>query len=64
MKKWYMSKTLWVNFLAFVAILLQGITGKEVLSPETQGIILTLINMMLRFVTKHEINWKGEDLDV
>lgn len=61
MKNWYESKTLWVNLLALVAIVVQGVTGKEYLSVETQGVVLTVINMLLRVITKHEINWnKGE----
>jgi hypothetical protein len=61
MKKWYESKTLWVNFIALIAVVVQGITGKEYLNLESQGVILTLINMILRFITKHEINWDGEE---
>lgn len=61
MKKWFESKTLWVNLIALVAIVIQGITGKEYLSAESQGVLLTIINMLLRFVTKHEIDWNGED---
>lgn len=56
MKKWYTSKTLWVNAIALVAIILQGVTGKEMLDTETQGVILTVINVALRLVTKHELN--------
>jgi len=56
-KKWYASKTLWVNVLAVVAIVAQGITGKQILSLEMQGVILGGINMVLRLVTKSEIAW-------
>lgn len=54
-KQWYLSKTLWVNILALVAVILQGVTGKEILSVETQGIILTVVNILLRLVTKQEL---------
>lgn len=55
MKKWYQSKTLWVNFIGCIAILLQEITGHEVLTPDAQVTILALANMILRFFTKTEI---------
>lgn len=54
-KQWYLSKTLWVNSLALVAVILQGVTGKEIISVETQGIILTVVNILLRLVTKQEL---------
>ena len=59
-KQWYLSKTLWINILALVAVVLQGVTGKEILSVETQGIILTVINIILRLVTKQELTAKSE----
>lgn len=57
MKKWYLSKTLWVNLLAVVAIILQGVTGNEVLPTEDQALLLGLINLILRIVTKQPIKW-------
>lgn len=52
MKKWYLSKTLWVNAIALVAMGVQIATGKEVLSAETQLIMLSGINFALRMITK------------
>lgn len=60
-KQWYLSKTLWINILALVAVVLQGVTGKEILSVETQGLILTVVNIILRLVTKQELTTKSED---
>jgi hypothetical protein len=54
-KEWYYSKTLWVNVLAFLAVILQNLTGKELLSPEVQTGIITIANIILRAVTKHEL---------
>lgn len=54
-KKWIYSKTLWVNIIATVAIIVQTITGKDIINPEFQGIILTVINIGLRIITKHEL---------
>jgi hypothetical protein len=64
MKNWYESKTLWINFVALAAAVIQGITGKEYVTYETQGVVLTLINIILRLVTRHEINWNGDEKDV
>jgi hypothetical protein len=57
-KKWYMSKTLWVNFLSFVAIGIQVITGNDVFSPEYQAMALAVINAILRAVTSTNLTVK------
>jgi hypothetical protein len=54
MKVWWLSKTLWVNFIALVAAILQAKFG-FVLEPTTQVMILTTINLILRCVTKDPI---------
>jgi hypothetical protein len=53
MKKWYLSKTLWVNIIAVVAI----IVGEHNLTPDTQVAILGVVNLLLRLVTKEKITW-------
>ena len=50
-KPWYTSKTLWVNGLAFAALLVQNSVG-FVIAPEEQAGALVLINLILRVVTK------------
>lgn len=55
-KKWYTSKTLWVNALAFGFFVLQFFTG-WVAPPEYQGIALTAINWLLRAITKSPVVW-------
>jgi Mg2+/citrate symporter len=55
MKKWYLSKTLWVNVIALIAIIAQLVSGREIISQEAQGLFLTGINIILRIVTKHEL---------
>ena len=52
MKKWYYSKTVWVNLIAAVAVLLQSITGTEVINVEAQMGIVVVLNLILRIVTK------------
>lgn len=53
-KKWYLSKTLWVNAIALVAMGIQNAFGVE-LSPEIQLYILGAINFILRLITKEEL---------
>lgn len=55
-KKWYASKTVWVNTLATIALIAQAQFG-FVLAPELQGYILTGVNVLLRFITKEKIEW-------
>lgn len=55
MKKWYLSKTLRVNALMFVAVLIHSITGEDLLTPEVQEAIIIVVNVILRFVTKEEL---------
>lgn len=52
-KRWYASKTLWVNLIAIAGIVFFG--GQ--LPAETVTIILAVINFLLRLITKEEIVW-------
>jgi len=56
-KKFWKSKTLWVNVLAIAGLIIESYTG-HVLTPELQGMILGGINIILRLVTKEVIVWK------
>lgn len=56
-KKWYLSKTVWVNAVALVAIMLQTALDKVILTPEVQVAILSAINIGLRTLTKENIVW-------
>jgi hypothetical protein len=57
-KKFYQSRTFWVNLIAAAVLIYQGVTGHElVLSPETQAVILAGINLVLRAITKEPITW-------
>ena len=53
-KVWWKSKTLWLNFVALLAAVLQAKYGL-VLDSATQGIILATMNLILRGVTKDPI---------
>lgn len=54
-KKWYVSRTLWVNVLAAVALFIQNQYG-WILPPETQAYALMVINMVLRVITKQPLS--------
>lgn len=54
MKKFYQSKTLWVNLLGAVALFIQQEYGYAI-PVETQGYALLLINALLRVITKEEL---------
>lgn len=56
MKTWYTSKTLWVNAIAALALIVQSRYG-FVIDAEIQAAILTIINLILRISTRQEINW-------
>jgi hypothetical protein len=53
-KKVTQSKTVIVNVLALIAIIIQSQTG-TVVNVETQAAIITLVNIALRFITKESI---------
>ena len=50
-KRWYTSKTLWVNLTAIVALVTQEEFGYAI-DAEAQAVILAVINLILRVVTK------------
>jgi hypothetical protein len=58
-KKWYESKTFWVNILALVASI-TGAFGIDLgLTPEMQatfvGAIMSIVNLVLRFTTSTKL---------
>jgi hypothetical protein len=52
MKKWYLSKTLWINFISMAAISLQVLKGREIIPLQDQTTILAVVNIFMRFITK------------
>lgn len=56
-KKFWLSKTFWVNLLAIIALIIQSQTS-FIVTPETQLSILAVLNVVLRLITKAEIDWK------
>ena len=60
-KRWYLSKTLWVNALALIAGILQWKYGM-VIPIEAQAGVLALLNMVLRFDTNQPLVKKESDI--
>ena len=57
-KNVFTSKTFWTNIIAVAAMIIQGTTGKELMNMETQAVLLGIINIILRSVTKEPVSWK------
>jgi hypothetical protein len=55
-KKFYLSKTFWVNVLCAAALGLQMRYG-FVIGPELQALALTAINLGLRKITNQPVTW-------
>jgi amino acid transporter len=49
-KPWYRSKTMWVNIIAGLALLIQLYSG-FIIGPEEQTAIIIVINLILRAIT-------------
>lgn len=56
-KKWYTSKTLWLNVIGIVWILFAESLGLPTLTTEIEAIILAGLNAILRAITKEPIVW-------
>ena len=56
-KKFWLSKTFWLNILVIIAMIIQYFTG-FVIDPGQQVIILGVINVILRAITKQPIDWE------
>lgn len=55
-KKFWQSKTIWVNLIATAAAVVQLKTG-FVVDAEQQLLLLTLVNLVLRSITDTKIEW-------
>jgi len=52
-KEWYKSKTLWVNVLTLLALILGTVAQwpeLQVIAPQLLG-LLSVVNIVLRFIT-------------
>jgi hypothetical protein len=56
-KKFYESKTFWVNIIAIFYIIFGNSLGIGTLDPTTEATILGIINLLLRIITKLPITF-------
>ena len=56
MKKWYLSKTVWVNAVALLGAISLEAFGVEI-DEKTAAVVLSVLNIVLRSITKDEISW-------
>ena len=59
-KKWFQSKTIWLNVVTFTASGLGALAGSEWITsnPEAAAVVgglVALCNIVLRFVTKQKV---------
>ena len=56
-KKFWKSRTFWVNLLAGIGLVLQGALGYEAFPLEAQATVLAVANLILRMVTREPVTW-------
>lgn len=56
MKKWYLSKTIWVALFAFVSTFLMDGFGIEI-PAGYQTAFLAVVMIVLRLITKQPVSW-------
>ena len=57
MKRWYKSKTVWINVLSLVAMILATVAQWPEMNEIAPQIVyaLAIVNVMLRFVTSESV---------
>lgn len=54
-KKWYYSKTLYLNAISIIIICLQTATGTHLIPIEIQGTIIAILNIIVRTITNSNL---------
>ena len=60
-KRWFLSKVLWMNAIAFASLHFLPQYGFEI-TMEEQASLLVSINMLMRFLTKQPLVMKEENI--
>ena len=55
MKKWYASKTIWLNLLGFVLVSLEYAGTINLIDPTVLALLGTVANIMVRFITQDSV---------
>ena len=50
-KRWFESRTLWLNAVATALIVAQALQGQAWLDPEYQVLIVAILNAVMRLIT-------------
>lgn len=56
MKKWYESKTLWINIFGFLIVVMEYAGTINIGDPEALAAGIAVINVILRFITNQPID--------
>lgn len=57
-KKFWRSRTFWLNLIACWAMISQAAIGEELFDVEIQAGIIAAINLVLRSITSKNITWR------
>ena len=55
-KRWFKSRTLWVNALTVVAVVLDKLTGLNMINAKYVATALAVVNLVLRVLTDKPIS--------
>ena len=55
-KRWFESRTLWLNAIAVALIVAQALQGQAWLDPEYQVLIVAILNAILRLITNKPLS--------
>ena len=61
-KVWWKSKTFWVNVISISSMIAASEFGVEI-DPATSVTLLSMINIVLRMITKEPIVWTSSNKD-
>ncbi|OPX90056.1 MAG: hypothetical protein A4E53_01271 [Pelotomaculum sp. PtaB.Bin104] len=53
-KKWYASKTVWLNLIMLGGVFLHDQFGLDI-TEEEQGAVIAIVNLILRAITKEPL---------
>jgi len=58
-KSIFKSKTFWVNFIGLVVMVVPLLSDYELVNAKTAGLVLGVANIVLRYISKGEVNLAG-----
>ena len=60
-KKWYQSKTLWVNVVTLAITIITTLITQNIIAPEIGAAVLGVANIILRLLTNQPITGSPGD---